>query len=298
MKTALPYRSAASGAVRAGTWSVDLDGTRVPLPKLLETWDYATPLDVRRQLSFSLEELRDASGLPTTARLSAGALWSCRPSALRGPSALHPIDASGEIELRLELSGQRLGGTLELETVVLLAEAIENRHDRAPWRAGSILWSDRTKCRLQGDAPLFPIAIVDFAALGYDDRAPWILQVEPDLNAPAAGAIYLLVNDRASDVIEALKSAGSPDPMQAAILSALHHDVGRTLSEAAISNTAVGSGVSFEQESLGDVLQGLLAVAFPRQNLQGLRTMRETDPATWAGQTAAAFGLFPERNAP
>ena len=102
-------------------------------------------------------------------------------------------------------------------------------------RAGSVVWTDRKRCRLQGDAPMFPIEIADFRALGLDTRAPWHLEVRDDLDSPAMGAIHLLVNRDIETVVAAVAHAGNPDEAEAKVLSAMYADVGRTLVEFALN---------------------------------------------------------------
>ena len=293
MKPAPPYRFPSADVVRAGPWTVELDGRRLALPSVFPTWDFATDIVLEREVEVDLAEALRASALGDDAALVLGVLWRSTASELRGPATVAVLDEPSPVRLTAELPGRRLGGTLELETVLMLSKA----RDAEPWtafRAGSVVWTDRKRCKLQGDAPMFPIEIADFRPLGLDTRAPWHLEVRDDLDSPAMGAIHLLVNRDIETVVAAVAHAGHPDEAEAKVLSAMYADVGRTLVEFALNHGEFGTDVVFEDETLGAALNGTLKVAFRGESAENLRKYRAADVTRWSSRSNAAFGLFDE----
>lgn len=291
MRPAPPYRFPSEDAVRAGPWTVELDGRRRALPSVLPTWDFATDVALEREVEVDLAEVRKASALDDDSAIVLGVLWRSTASELRGPATAVQIDEPGPIRLTAELPGRQLGGTLELETVLMLP----NARGAEPWtafRAGSILWTDRNRCKLQGDAPMFPIEITDFRPLGLDARAPWHLEIRDDLDSPAMGAIHLLVNRDTEGVVAAVAHAGLPDQAEKNVLSAMFADVGRTLVEFALNHSEFGTDVAFEDETLGAALKGTIASALPGESADGLRNARAADVTNWTSRLNASFGLF------
>ncbi len=280
-------------AFNIGDLILENDSKQHPLPKFLTGWDYQTILRLSREAQVDVAEIRTATRLDGDVELRLGVLWSVAETGLRGRAADFTLSAGGEqsIVIDCELPGRNLGGTLLLETRVFVARSPENPARYSASRAGSVLWSDRTRCRLQGDAPLFPVAIVDFAAFGFDTRAPWSLQIRPDLDAPAMGAIHLLVNSKNQAVVDALAKAGDPLPEHEAILSTLYYDAGRTLVEFALSREEIADE-TFDEDSLGVVLQGLLMSLFSPADAKSLRQLKDTDPTRWSADLAAGLGLM------
>lgn len=300
MKAVPPYRCPDEGSVRPGPWTLRTGDVRNALPDVIATWDYQATLHLERRIEVDIEKVLEQTGLGEHAPLALGVLWTANPSALRGAPARVPLRGrSGDVEVVVtaSLDGRLLGGTLEIETALFLERALEKSPRPRAWRAGSVLWRDTAKCRLQGDAPLFPIAVVDFSALGHDPRAPWFVEVGNDLDALALSSVQLLVNTRAEEVVEALENAADPSDHHAAVLSAMYYDTGRTLLESALSREDLQPGRDFEEETLGDVLSGLLVQLFPRYDLTALRRLRGQDPPRWASEVAAALALFSKRQA-
>jgi hypothetical protein len=293
---AWPYRRIRSGLVKAAAWAIDPDSdSEKDAPGILPEWDYQTNLRMRRRISVDLPACREVAGLPIDAPLAVSVRWNAVPSLLRGSAAWVPLrDDQQEYLVDVEILGERLGGVVRLETTIVLAGGIEPRPAVAHL-VGSSLWSDSIEMRLQGDAPLFPIAQIPFSQSSLPDKAAWFLELGSDLNATALGAIQLLVNQEHPTIVAAVGRAGTPNDVDRAVLSTLKSDVVRTMLERALGDEAFGMTEHFEKDTLGAVLQGLIRTYMSNyldDDLLEIRRIRETDPPMFAAVVQAATDLL------
>ncbi len=293
---AWPYRRITGGLVKASAWTIDphSDSAR-EAPNSLPDWDYQANLRLRRRLSIDLAASRESAGLPGDTAMAISVRWNAVPSLLRGSAAWVPLkDDVQDYVIDVDISGERLGGVVRLETLVVLAGEIEARPAVAHL-IGSSLWSDAIEIRLQGDAPLFPIALIPFSSSSLPHRAAWFLELGPDLNATALGAIQLLVNQEHPMIVAAVKRAGSPNEVDRAVLSTLRSDVVRTMLERALGDEAFEMTETFEKDTLGAVLQGLMRTYMSNylaDDLLEIRRIRASDPPLFAAITQAATQLL------
>ena len=295
-----PYRRVVNGEVKAGNWMLNpATEHEQELPNALPDWDYQTTLKLRRHVTTRPGDVRKATGLPEAAPLALAVRWHVVPSHLRGAAAWLPLsDDQEEWTVDIELPGQRLGGALRLETAVVLADEVKARPATAH-RAGSNLWSDAVDIRLQGNAALYPVALVPFSKSALPDKAAWFLELGADLEAAAMGAIQLLVNQEHATVAAAVGRASNPTEVDRAVLSTLRSDVFRSMVERALGDEAFSLEMTFEDDTLGAVLQGLLKAFFPDlihgDDLTEIRRMRDNDAPLFATFVQAATELLVEQ---
>jgi hypothetical protein len=297
---AWPYRRIAPDAVKAAGWVMN-HGTNQEqdLPGGLPDWDYQTDLRLRRSITIDLVECRRSAGLSAEVPLAISVRWNAVPSLVRGAAAWIPLDDDQrDWPVEVVVPGNRLGGVLHIETAVVLAGVAEPRPAVAH-RPGSALWNDATEVRLQGDAPLFPIALIPFSKSGLPDKAAWFLELGSDLEASALGAIQLLVNQE-HPAAAAVSRAGNPDAVDRAVLSALKSDVIRSMLERAITDEAFEMTEQFEKDSLGAVLQGLVRTymaSHVQNDLLDIRRIHSNDPPLFGAivQAATEFLLETKR---
>jgi hypothetical protein len=244
-------------------------------------------------VTVEVDAVYEETGVSLESGLGVTAIWWPDASKLRRAAPPIPIQGSGSvhIELHLQLRGTELGGRLTLQTALVL---LDEDHTPQPWiahRAASALWSDSVSVRLQGDGAMFPMALVDLADHGHPANAPWVLEPPVELNAAAMGSMYLLVNRSNTAVREAVLRADDPRPVDQAILSAMYYDVGRTLVEIALDNDEV-AGEQFDDESFGDVLQGLLSSLFPGEEFMQLRKRRDSDVTRFSAELGDRLRLM------
>ncbi|MEV0435489.1 hypothetical protein [Nocardia sp. NPDC050413] len=268
-------------------------GEEISLPDHLPHWDYQTNLLLRRVVHVDLERALAESTLAPGTELALAGVWTSTGSKLRGTLSRAIVPANGEVELRAELVGADLGGVVTLDTALVLAR---RRHgtDRpvAPRRGGSVLWSDRTQIRLQGDAPQFPIAIVDFDQTNYPGDAAWHLEIGSDLDVATMGSLLLLVNEKKTLIAEALQRAANPRLQDKLALSMLYADVARTMVDHALSISEFNDDATYLDETLGATLQELFGRLFPGRSITDVRLAAQESPNLFASQLQAAVKIF------
>ncbi|SEL58414.1 hypothetical protein [Streptacidiphilus jiangxiensis] len=290
----LPYRIPGEDTVQAGPWRIVTPDGEEPLPEALADWDYRTDLHLRRTVHVDQGRVRAQTGLPAGAPVVLSAVWTATGTNLGGSADRARL--TGEtleaVELNVHLPGADLGGLLRLDTALLLAERRPDAPSSTPRRAGSVLWSDRTVLRLQGDAPQFPMAVVDFARTSFPDDATWHLQIVGGLDSATMGSLLLLVNERNELVTAAVANAARPRPVDRVVLSALQADVARTMVEYALSREDFDDLADFAESSLGSTLLSLFDRLFPGQSITDIRLRRDQSPNLFASEVQAATRMF------
>ncbi|MGW4764106.1 hypothetical protein ACWEPD_20765 [Streptomyces pseudogriseolus] len=290
----LPYRVPAEDVVSAETWRLVVEDGEVPLPEAMPDWDYQMDLSLRRTVRVDLARARRQSGLPDDTPLVLSAVWTATGSNLSGPAQQIPMPAyaDGIAEFDFRLRGADLGGLLLLDTALLLAERRVDARPSTPRRAGSVLWSDRQTLRLQGDAPQFPMAVIDFARTSFPDDAAWHLQISGGLDSATMGSLLLLVNERNSTTANAFQKASKPGPVDRIVLSAVYADAARIMVEHALNQDDFTEDTDFPEGSLGATLLNLVEQLFPGQSITDIRLRRQQSPALFASDLQAAVKIF------
>ncbi|WAU06490.1 hypothetical protein STRNI_005000 [Streptomyces nigrescens] len=266
----------------------------VTMPDALPDWDYQMDLHLRRTVRIDVDRARSQSGLPADAALALAAVWTATGSNLSGPASHVRLTGSGTstVELDIQLRGSDLGGLLLLDTALVLAERRDSTSPSAPRRAGSVLWSDRESLRLQGDAPQFPLAVIDFARTSFPDDAAWHLQISGGLESATMGSLLLLVNERNTCTSTAFERAGRPRPVDRVVLSAVYADAARTLMEHALSLDDFVDDAQFPDGSLGATLMSLFDRLLPGRSITDVRLRQRQNPSLFASDLQAAVKIF------
>ncbi|WP_399925696.1 hypothetical protein [Streptomyces kanamyceticus] len=295
-RLALPYRSPVTSCVRPEPWQLVLDGAVTDLPESLDFWDYRMDIELSRTVHVDLSTARAGAGLSDGSVLSLAAIWTASGSNLRGPVQRVPLSGDGvrTVNLGAVLPGARLGGVLSLETVLVLSRTAGPAAPFAPRRAGSLLWEDTATLRLQGDAPLFPMTVIDFTHTSFRDDAAWHLQLGSDLNGAAMGSMLLIVNEKAEEVSTAFAHAAKPGPVDRVVLSMVYSDCARIMMEHALSKEEFLDGADFAEDSLGATLVNLFHRLFTGRTIQDLRQLRQTSPSLFATELQAATRILKE----
>ncbi|MFE0175666.1 hypothetical protein ACFWZ2_25425 [Streptomyces sp. NPDC059002] len=295
-RLALPYRSPSASCVRAEPWQLVIDGAATELPESLDFWDYRMDVELSRTVYVDLPAARAGAGLTDGAVLTLAAIWTASGSNLRGPVQRVPLTGDGvrTVDLHATLSGAQLGGVLSLETVLALSRTTGPSAPFAPRRSGSLLWADNAALRLQGDAPLFPMTVIDFAHTSFRNGAAWHLQLGSDLNAAAMGSMLLLVNEKAEEVSTAFARAARPGPVDRVVLSMVYSDCARIMVEHALLKEEFVDDADFPEDSLGATLVNLFHRLFPGRTIQDLRQLRQNSPSHFGSELQAATHILQE----
>jgi hypothetical protein len=293
-RRALPYRVPAEEVVRAEPWMLDSEDGELPMPEALPDWDYQMDLHLRRSVHIDLDRGRAEAGLPSDTDLTVATVWTATGSNLRGSACRVRLGRSdsGIVELDARLRGADLGGVLRLDTALVLSENLVDGSPAAPRRAGSVLWSDRRSLRLQGDAPQFPMAIIDFARTSFPERAGWHLQIGGNLHAATMGSLLMLVNEQNTVTATAFQNAAKPRPIDRVVLSAVYADAARTMLEHALRHDDFRDDVHFADDTLGATLLSLFHQSFPGASVTDVRLRLNQSPSLFASELQAAVKIF------
>lgn len=293
-RRAQPYRRPAEDVAKAGDWMLLVGDEEIMLPRALDDWDYQMDLVLRRTIHIDPQRARTEVGLPSGAVLALALVWTATGSNLRAPADHIRIEGpeSRTCELGARLRGVDLGGNLVLDTALVLAESTTGGRTAAPRRAGSVLWSDRHSVRLQGDAPQFPMAVIDFSHTSFPGGAAWHLQIGNDLLDATMGSMLLLVNEANAATATAFRNAGRPRLIDRVILSTVYADVARIMIEHALRHPDFVDGAVFPDEALGNTLMGLFHRLFPNSSINDVRLKFERSAGQFASDLQAAVEIF------
>ncbi|WP_406739932.1 hypothetical protein [Streptomyces atratus] len=290
----LPYRTPSDDVVAAESWLLVTEDGEIAMPEALPDWDYQMDLRLHRTVRIDLDRARAQSGLPADAALMLATVWTATGSSLSGPGQHLRLPQAGivAVEIDVELRGADLGGLLLLDTALVLAERRTDARPSSPRRAGSILWSDREALRLQGDAPQFPMAVIDFARTSFPDNAAWHLQISGGLESATMGALLLLINERNTVTATAFENAGKPRPIDRVVLSAVYADAARIMVEHALGHEDFTEDSDYPEDSLGATLLSLFDQLFPDQSITDIRLRQRQSPSLFASDLQAAVKIF------
>lgn len=293
-RRALPYRVPSEDVVVAGPWILVTEDGEITKPEALPDWDYQTNLHFRRTVRVDQDGARSQSGLPADTAIVLVAVWTATGSNLSGPARHVRLSGGGTItvDLDVQLRGADLGGMLLLDTALVLGERRSDARPSSPRRAGSVLWSDRETLRLQGDAPQFPMAVIDFANTSFPEKAAWHLQISGSLESATMGSLLLLVNEQNTVTATAFQNAGKPRSVDRIVLSAVYADTARTMIEHALSLDDFADDADFPDGSLGATLISLFDQLFPGRSITDVRLRQRQSPSLFVSDLQAAVKIF------
>lgn len=294
--TAFPYRTPDETTVAPLDWQILIDDIKFDLGDHVPDWDYNTDLTLTRAITIDTDKLRSETGLPAGTNFALSVVWSASGSNQRGQGFREVFSQNGihNIDAKIFLEGSYLGGMLSLEMILTLADDLVDSPPFTAHKGGSLMWSDSVSVRLQGDAPQFPIAILDFTATSFPVEAAWYVQLGTNLHAATMGSLLLCVNEGNKAACAAFKNAARPSPVDTAIISATYADVARTLIEHALTNAEFDEETDFPDDSLGAMLQSLIQTRFPDTPFSEIRQQRDNSPALFSSSIQASVRIFEE----
>ncbi|NIK58248.1 hypothetical protein [Kribbella shirazensis] len=296
-RRAMPYRLPASETVNVGGWVLALGDELIPMPDRLPDWDYQTNLVIRRDVEIDTKSLRVGAGLSPDVPLALAVVWTASGSGLKAAGYRTALSGPDRdvCQVEVRIPGTEVGGRLTLETAVVLDSRNVEQTAATPRRAGSVLWRDSHEVQLQGDAPQFPISVIDFGKTSFPNDAAWHVQISTNLMSATMGGMILLVNERNLATVRALQNAARPRTVDKAILSAVYCDVARTMVEHGLrSDELVDGDTSYPEGTLGATIVSLLDRFFPGVSREDLKLRMEHSPTHFASELRAAVRLFEE----
>jgi hypothetical protein len=287
-----PYGRPHVKCVTADVWLLHDGNEYLEAPLYLTAWDYHTKLRFRRQLQVNFESIKQESGIGIDGQLGIVVSAFSTMTWLRS-EAFHTLlkEDEAQVDVHFEIGGEELGGDLRLRTALVL-----HRNDTsAPFTAhipGSVLWDDLHVVRLQGDAPLFPISVVDFDRAGFASNAGWYLRFGSDLDAPLHASIRLYLNANHGPVVTAFQNAAAPRPEDQVLLRAVKADVARVMVEHALNEEDLRDEGEWDTESLGHALRSLLIRYYGGEDLAQVNERRVSHPSDFSAELFGRVGVF------
>jgi hypothetical protein len=222
------------------------------LPDWIDGWDSDSDVHLRAMLTVDLPRLRLDCNLDVDSHLILTVSWLSSSSLMTG--TVYSSEISDKITgLGIHLPANQIGGIVTLITTVCLRDDTPNASPGAARFAGSVLLRDETRVAVEGNAALFPVAVVDFAATPFNPLASWKLEVSDELAAPFLGGFQLLLNSRDAELVRAV-TRGTGDAAAAYLLDELETGVAALLTEIAFELKSDLEARAWEPESIGSVL--------------------------------------------
>lgn len=289
---AAPFPLAPADAARFSiAWQLHTPAGPVALADDVPSWDYLATIDLSAVLEVDSDAVREACHLGQKSKLRVVVIAASSTTKMRGPVANIPVVA-GQMPIDLHVLGHELGGRLTLDTLLVAAE-VERTDSLSPRAAGSILWRHRTTTWLEGESARFPTEVASLAESPYfAPGALWYVDVRSDdLEAAALGSVRLVLNESHPAVGRLL--AGDESPETNTTLSVLRWDVARQLILTALdSDEFVERDGLFEEDTLGALLGGILALHWPGESPRAVRQLRRTEPARFERELQDRAGLL------
>lgn len=283
---AFPFLLLPEDAISGIEWLVGPRGEPlVPTDWLLEGWDYDQDLDILVKFEFDAAKAAEALGL-APGKFDLAAILKVGTGAGAVPRRVWEIGRA-----RLERDGQSitLGGWVRgsdlsarmfLDLQVVLASASASGSALSPRLAGARLWSDSRDILLEGGGEFrFPVELASFSKRFAADReianAPWYLHWIPEgLKADFAGSVRLFINSDMTSLVERILD-GDDLLLQAILGDVISQMVSATL-DLLISDDCQDD---FEEGCLGHQVCTWISQAFPHQDLETVRSIRDQRPS-------------------
>ena len=272
-----PYLTADPAAIRLQPWHRVIDGASVPLPEILDGWDYATDLHLVRDVAVDLDRVRESTELPTDVPIGWVVTWRAAESKLTGATQVQPV-ASGSVSVTALIPGAELGARVHISTQLVLTEERTTSEPGTAIHAGSVLHDDTRPLTLLGDLAQFPIAVVDFAAARLDPDASIVVELDSDPGTPVLAGVQLLLNVRDQELVDAASSASSSDPLRLLLTSQIGEHVTRELISYATRHSDELLATPWEAGSIGAACLGLVDRIEHVDGLVALATMEQERP--------------------
>ena len=300
-KIAYPFFTLGTDAVEATVWEfIEPDGTRVPLQKYLEDWDYLKDLRVQRTIrlnrdiaSIQLGIKKSELDLRVIVRIGTGP--GNLPRAWIKSFEAQPNGADAEYAIDEVIPGNSVSNRVRLETSIVSAAAPEHADELAPQLEAAKVWGHEIDVLLEGTEPRFPMEAISFQKM-FPGRphasALWYLHWSPGaVHRDFGGAVRLYLNTDRQDFIERVIE-GDPMLLQPMMAGVIVQITSSTLLLSDVEQLLEQS----EDGSIGGYVKRWLALAFPDESVPSLQSKMKFRPGDFnAGiLSAAEMGVVSE----
>lgn len=254
-----PYLTPPAEAVDMLPWHRTYGDEQRPLEPLLSDWTPGSDIRLSRVIGIDLDEVLGTTGLHDDATLGIVVSWVSSSTKIRRRCYLKRNPEENQ-PVEIVLPGDEIGGTLELDTSLVVLDAPGEPVPGVAHWPGSILLRDSQKIILEGDGSSFPMAVVDFNHTRYNPSASWHLETTTDIDANFSATFQVLINERDEKLVKSIET-DRPTKEQTILLQELSAGVMEVLLDLAYALEHQGTlNMTAPQEdgSVGSVLQGLI----------------------------------------
>lgn len=286
-----PKRTAPA-AVAFEPWNVSIASDSAEAAPLGEMppWDYSMALRFSCEVFVDLERAISDCGLPPTATFALVAFAECRDTYWRAAD-VHPA-RTGRMALSVRVPAGVAANSLRLGRRLVVQSAPPSSDVLVPAKGHVVAGADdATTVVLEGDGGRFPTQAISFSEVGLPADAPWHLSLSYDDPTDSfAGSVQLLLNTDHERVARMIGE--NPDSADAADVQAhLAFDVARQLIMQAVRDDRLDSSKSWEEDSVGAVLESVCART-RRRNATGCRAAVAQDPQGFETELKAQLGYM------
>lgn len=283
-RIALPFLTLRGSTVHTTPWELSFNGDDwTTHDEFVPDWDPASTLWFRRQVSLDAEASasdlgisREELRLSVAVRVGTGQGRIPRNIIHREARELGHED----VELSFALTGERLSAMIDICTEIVLAVPPRRADQLAPSRAGDRLWQDRSRLRLEGEEPRFPIEVADLSRLvgsALAASAPWYLHWSPrDWTRDFHGAIRLYLSEAEPEFVSKIEAQDTH------ILQAILGDVIGQVCERLVTDPSAAELIAnSEPGTLAAQASAWLREAWPNRDVAHIRSVLENRPGAF-----------------
>lgn len=203
-RIAPPFLNLSEKQVSGSEWKVDLsNGDTLLDPQFIENWDNGTDLTFSRKIEVNADEaLAHLQLTGTGAQLKyivfCGSGDGVFPLQKAEMASVYFEGGGTHHTVCFEMKGPNLADAVHIDEMIVLSSVPQGTSSPlAPARKGDVVWRDRRKIKLEGDAGRFPMSVVDLGKFLGDEfqNALWYMDIDwSDLNAEFGSAARLYIN--------------------------------------------------------------------------------------------------------
>lgn len=280
----MPFLTLRESTVNASPWELSFNGHDwTTHDEFIPDWDTASTLWFRRQVSIDAEASAIDLGIPREElRLSVAVRVGTGQGRIPRIIVHREARELGQetVELSFTLTGERLSAVIDIGTEIVLAVPPARADELAPSRVGDRLWQDRSRLRLEGEEPRFPIEVADLSRLlgsALAASAPWYLHWSPrDWTRDFHGAIRLYLSEAEPDFVSRIEAQDTH------ILQAILGDVIGQVCERLVSDPSAADLIAnSEPGTLAAQAAAWLREAWPNRDVAYMRSLLENRPGAF-----------------
>lgn len=280
----MPFLTLRESTVNASLWELSFNGDDwATHDEFVPDWDPASTLWFRRQVSLDAEASASDLGIPREElRLSLAIRVGTGQGRIPRTIIHREARELGQdtVELSFALTGERLSAMIDISTEITLAVPPARADQLAPSRVGDRLWQDRSRLRLEGEEPRFPIEVTDLSKLlgsALAASAPWYLHWSPrDWTRDFHGAIRLYLSEADPEFVSKVEAQDSH------ILQAILGDIIGQVCERLVTDPSAADLIAnSEPGTLAAQAWAWLREAWPNRDVAHIKTVLENRPGTF-----------------